>query len=30
MKIAGITVAYNEGNMVKYVMPYYEKKGIDK
>lgn len=30
MKIAGITVAYNEGNMVKYVMPYYEKMGIDK
>lgn len=30
MKIAGVTICYNEAEMVKYVMPYWERIGIDK
>lgn len=30
MKIAGVTVCFNESKMVKYVMPYWERMGIDK
>ena len=30
MKIAGVTLCFNESNMVKYVMPYWERIGIDK
>lgn len=30
MKIAGVTLCYNESKMVKYVMPYWERMGIDK
>ena len=30
MKIAGVTVCFNESKMVKYVMPYWERIGIDK
>ena len=30
MKIGGVTVVFNESNMVKYIMPYYERMQIDK
>lgn len=30
MKIAGVTLCFNESKMVKYVMPYWERIGIDK
>lgn len=30
MKIAGVTLCFNESQMVKYVMPYWERIGIDK
>jgi hypothetical protein len=30
MKIAGVTVCFNESKLVKYVMPYWERIGIDK
>ena len=30
MKLAGVTLCYNESEMIKYVMPYWERIGIDK
>ena len=30
MKIGGVTICFNEEKMVKYVMPYWERIGIDK
>lgn len=30
MKIAGVTLCFNESKMIKYVMPYWERVGIDK